>query len=324
MSSKSHTPIKFVFIGNLSTKSILHQESFTYLPSTEKDVKQIFDRWCQLKDHKFSEHSKVPNKNGNYYFTSLKPNQFYLVLAEFYYDEAEIFNMINEIHSKLGVDYNEDNIQEKVNEVILKRQKSQNTSISEINQDINELQVEMRGNVRNLIGNNNQLENLQSQSNQIKDKSLLFENNAREAKRVTCMQNMKLWIILGLIVFAIFLAIIIPLAFKSSKSDTKSQAKEIDIVIKKSEIDDSVSVNTNTYSNDSNIENNNTPSSSTSETESTNSTQNESTNANTTTETSSAVDNTNTEVDGNNNTDSQETQETNTETEESDVLNFLR
>ncbi len=42
---------------------------------------------CALKDQRFEERTKVPNKNGRYYFTCKYPDKFYLALVNEDYSE---------------------------------------------------------------------------------------------------------------------------------------------------------------------------------------------------------------------------------------------
>lgn len=218
----SRTPIKFVFIGNLSKRVIMCQESVTNYPSTEKDSKQIFDRMCMVNMPKFNEHSKVPNKNGNYYFTSLIPSMFYLVLAEASYNETYVFELINEIHSSSIVDSVDDNGLIKLEgrqylKVLIDKYQKKASYISSINNDINDIKIEMKGNIRNLVVNQDSLEGLNKQSNEIKEGSNVFNKNATDLKRITCWQNWKLWIIIILILIAVAIAIFVPIIVSASK-----------------------------------------------------------------------------------------------------------
>jgi len=239
MSSINKTPIQYIFIGDLYQKNIIAQESVTNVPSAEKDSKQIFDRWCMLKKHKYSEHSKVSNKYGNYYFTSLEPDKFYLVLVESNYNESDVFEMINEIHKSDILETPDDNgrITEEgrviLRAMIEKYQKKLETSVmNDINNDMDDIKLDMKGNIRNLIANQEKADELQDQSREIKNQGDLFQKGAEEAKMITCKQNWKLWIIIGIIAIAILLVIIIPIALKnSSKKDTK---EEIIIITKNS------------------------------------------------------------------------------------------
>jgi hypothetical protein len=236
MSSTSKTPIQYLFIGDLYQKNIIAQESVTNMPSAEKDSKQIFDRWCMLKKHKYSEHSKVSNKYGNYYFTSLQPDKFYLVLVESNYNESDVFDLINEIHDSNILETPDDNgrITEE-GRVILRamiekyQQKKQTNIMGDISHDINDIKLNMSGNIRNLIANQENVNELQVQSEQINNNSNLFRKGAEEAKSITCRQNVKLWIIIGLIAVAILIVIIVPIAIKNSgKKETTN--KEIIIL----------------------------------------------------------------------------------------------
>lgn len=232
----SKQSIKYIFIGDLVNKNMICQESYVFHPTTEKDTTQIFQRWCLLQDHKYNEQSKVTNRNGIYYFTSLQPGRFYLVLSESSYDENEVFRMIQEIHESSafqGLD-NQGNLdfqgRKLIRSIVEKHTTKEDSVISDLNNDIDDIKVDMKKNVRNVIMNNDKAEQLNQQSLEIKEGAGIFHNNAKELKKITCLQNWKLWIIIMIITIVILMVLIIPIASNNSEEDT---TEKTDIVVNK-------------------------------------------------------------------------------------------
>lgn len=220
-------PIKYVFIGNLYSKKIMCQESITNFPTSEKDATQIFQRMSLLKDFKFNEHSKVPNKNGNYYFTTLLPNKFYLVLADSSISETIIFDMMEEIHkSSIIDDVDESGVIRsdgvKYLQNLISKYQNKKTLIKDINNDINDIKVEMRSNVKAVVDQHDNLEGLQKQSDDIKLGANLFKENANDLKKEACWQNWKWTIIIVLVVLGIIAIIIIAVVVSKNKKDSDS------------------------------------------------------------------------------------------------------
>lgn len=221
--------IKFFMMGNLSTKKVMLEESFGNSKENDKDAFQIFNRLSMMSSQKFEERSKVSSKNGNIFFTCHLPNKFYLVLAESTFSESLIFELINEVNNSTipeSLDKEGKVIMEgkQYLKILVDKYEKKKSSIADINNDINDIRLEMKSNVKNLIQNKDNVEDLQKQSDQIKDGGELFAKNANEAKKITCWQNWKLIIIIVLIVIGVLLVIIVPIVTTSSSSSTTETA----------------------------------------------------------------------------------------------------
>jgi hypothetical protein len=228
----SGKPIKYVFIGNLNSKKIMCQETVTHFQTTEKDATQLFQRMSLLKDFKFNEHSKVPNKNGNYYFTTLLPNKFYLVLADSNISETVVFEMMEEIHKSSIIDNVDESGVIRVDGVrylqnIISKYQNKKTLIKDINNDINDIKIEMRNNVKAVVDNHDNLEGLQKQSEDIKHGSDLFKDNSNDLKKAACWQNWKLTIIITLVVLGIIAIIIIAVVVSKNKKSSDSTVESL-------------------------------------------------------------------------------------------------
>lgn len=217
--------IKFFLIGNLSTKKVILEESFGSSKESEKDSYQIFSRLCLLSSHRFEERSMVSSKNGNIFFTCHFPNMFYLVLVESNLSESKVFDLISEVNNSTiseSLDKEGSVIIEgkQYIRILVDKYEKKDSIIIDINNDINDIKLDMKSNMKNLIQTKENVETLQKQSENKNDVGQLFAINAYEEKLITCCQNWKLIIIILLIVIGVLLIIIIPILTTSSAAST--------------------------------------------------------------------------------------------------------
>jgi len=221
------TNIKYFFIGNLTTRQAFFDENINATQDTERDIKQIFERICSNKDKKFEERTKVPNKNGNYLFTCLQPNRFYMVLADNKFSETTVFELIKEVNNSSAFDTigENDQIQQHGKsyiKIVIDNYNKKKNNLNEINNDINEIKLEMKNNVRSLIQSKEQASELEKRAEDIKDGADLFAQNANKVKKLACWQNFKLWIIIILIIIGIIIVIVVPIVVSKSGSSGSS------------------------------------------------------------------------------------------------------
>lgn len=219
--------IKYFFIGNLNTRQALFDENINATQDTERDVRQIFERICSTKEKKFEERTKVPNKNGNYLFTSLQPNRFYMVLADNKFSETSVFELIKEVNNSSAFDTigENDQIQQHGKsyiKVVIDNYNRKQSDLNGINNDINEIKLEMKNNVRSLIQSKEQASDLEKRAEDIKDGADLFAKNANKVKKIACWQNFKLWIIIILIIIGIIIVVVVPIVVSKSGSSSNS------------------------------------------------------------------------------------------------------
>ena len=223
--------IKYLFIGDLNKKVIMYQDQIINFASSEIDAKQIFEKICKISDHKYYEQAKVPNKNGNYYFTTLSPKRFYFALVDPNYDQTKVFQLFTEVNNSSSVDsvndYGSINI-DGINYLKLITEKYQNktSNLNGINKDINEIKIEMKQNIVKLVDNKENLEQLNKQSESIKDSAFLFQENSNDLKKQTWWQNCKLWIILILVLLGIIAVIIIVVLVTKNKTKNSNNTTE--------------------------------------------------------------------------------------------------
>lgn len=81
---------------------------------------------------------------------------------------------------------------------------------------MDEVKLVMEDNVRKMIDNGSQLDNLDEKADKMKLQSKAFHGQAHELARIMYWRNMKLKIIIGLIILAVLLYIIVPLIIQAS------------------------------------------------------------------------------------------------------------
>ena len=219
--------IKYVFIGDLSSKKTNLEVNYQNIVQAEQDTKQIFERLCSLNDKNFEEQIKVPNKNGNYFFTCLLPNKFYMILADSNYKESVVFDLITQVHNSSiydSLDNNEHILEEGKNYLknLIDKFENPKSIISDVDNNVNdnEIKIETKGNLRNLTQSKENADEHQLRSKKIKEGTHLFTKNTKEIKKVKCWKNSRLITIIVLIVFGILLIIIIPILVTSKTTET--------------------------------------------------------------------------------------------------------
>jgi hypothetical protein len=219
--------IKYVFLGNSQNLKEIGEYPNNATDISAKESKTIFTTYCRSsKNTKYEERNKVVGTDGNYYFTIMPTNTFYLVLADGEFPQARVFNLIEEIHKEsiyLLVDEKAE--LNKIGKQSLKQicdSYQRDEKLAEVNKDIESIRIEMKQNVKNIVGNLEDVEVLKNQSEKIKDSSNTFAKKSAELKRLTCWSNFKWTIILSVLVIGVLLIIILPIALSGKKKDSEN------------------------------------------------------------------------------------------------------
>lgn len=219
--------IKYVFLGNSQNMKEIGEAPAKVNENLAKEAKTIYTTYCKSQiPSKYEQRNKVVGTDGNYYFMITPSNIFYLVLADVEYPERYVFQLIDEIQREsiyLLVD--EKGELNKLGKQSLKNliENYQNPSnptnkLTNVQNDINDIKIEMNQNIRKVMSNVEDAEELKKKSDKIKDNSNDFNKKAGQLKRLTCWQNCKWTIILGLLIVGILMIIIIPIAVSKSSS----------------------------------------------------------------------------------------------------------
>jgi len=204
--------IKYFLIGDLDTnKPITEYSTNTFSSGEKKTANQIFKKISKTEDRKYDERNIISAKENKYYFISYQPNIVFISFVDGTYPERCVFQMFEEIRSEDILSMINDSTKElnpngrqKLKEIIEKYQeKEQIDKIAAIQEDVNEVKVEVKKNIDKMVEGVEDVEKLQEKSNELKDASKDYKNNAEEVRKITCWQNCKLWIILIIIILII-------------------------------------------------------------------------------------------------------------------------
>ena len=207
----SNKNINYICIANLISKKIIVEyyanKSINEL-FIKKQVKNIIDTILLLNLNSFERHNESINENlkifamlgkSKYYsciaiLNSIYPNRFAYKLLESLYDKAfknqtEIdennkreLNDIQLFMVQLERDYGD---LEKINK------------IKNIQKDVDEIKINVKNNLNGMLENLELVENLNNQSDALREKAQEYKNNAKELKKATWWQNKKVKIAVG-------------------------------------------------------------------------------------------------------------------------------
>jgi vesicle-associated membrane protein 7 len=217
--------IKYLLIGNTDTVKIITEYVVVRTSQTQMEAKQIFEKLSKSQEKKIDERNKIQSNQGNYYFTISRPNVFFLLLVEMNYSERKVFELIENIcDDKIPTMVNDKGELNGSGRQLLKqivdRYQDGSSRLSDVSNDVNEIQLEMKDNIKKVLTNVEDVKKLQESSDRIKLSSDEYKKNAKSLERATWWQNCKLNIIIGSVVLGLLLIIIIPLC--TGKSSSKS------------------------------------------------------------------------------------------------------
>lgn len=210
--------IKFVLIGNMDSKQIVTEYTAIKNDQMKNESKLIFNKICDSPAKtNFYNRNKIQTSSGYTYFITCPENRFYLIIAESSYPERIVYEMIEEINKDniflLTTEKGELNAQGKqsLKALVDKYQEINKVNrISEINDDIDEVKLEMHQNIKKATDNLVKVDDLDKKAYNIKLNADSFKNNAKELERKSCLQNWKWTFILIGIVVALLLIFIVP------------------------------------------------------------------------------------------------------------------
>jgi hypothetical protein len=212
--------IKYLLIGNTDTVKIITEFIVIKNPQTQTEAKQIFEKLSKVSEKKIDERNKIQGSQGNYYFTITSPNYFYLCLVDPSFPERKVFELIESInkdHVPLMInDKGELNASgRQILKGLVDKFQILNGKISDVHNDVNEIQLEMKDNIKKIISNVDDARKLQETSDRIKLNSSEYKKNAKDLERATWWQNCKLTIIIASVVIVLLLVIVLPLVLRN-------------------------------------------------------------------------------------------------------------
>lgn len=209
--------IKVVYIYDSSTQDIFFDYyNLNFISEKEKhkkNIENLIEKLSYIVTLSPSFRHTENLKNENILLTVGSTSRwYYLTIVDRSFSEREGFELLNNIATTFEkkvstkiLELENENSQKKLKseihsyvfEQVKNFSSNDNTIIKKINNDIQDLNVIMRGNIRNVIQTTSEAENLNSQSMQIKDAAEAFKKDTKEMRKITYWQNKKLTLVGG-------------------------------------------------------------------------------------------------------------------------------
>jgi hypothetical protein len=229
-------PIKLFFLGNSNTVTPIgsYPDQRSLSKNILKELNQIFELYCKANIKQYDIRSKVPGKEGYYFFMISSTNVFYLIHADQSLQDRDAFALIDEVQKEniyLMVDNSSQRLNSVGNNHLKQTIESYITNVisrshlNQINIELKETKEIMQDNIKAMTVNLEDAKDLEDKSNKIKEGADIFQKEAGKVKRATWWQNCK-WLIILIIVIVLLLVIILPISFSVGKKDDKDKKKE--------------------------------------------------------------------------------------------------
>ena len=205
--------IKYFLIGDIDTSKIITEYSTNLISSKEKkNASQIFNRLCKSSERRYDENNIITAKENKYYFSLFQPSTVFITYALDAYPQSLIFELFEEIKNKNILSMiNEEtkelnpNGRQDLKQMIEKYQESEKLKrMEEINKNIDEVKIEVKKNINNMIQSIGDVEELGEKSQELCEESKEYMQNIEYDKKITWWQSAKFRIIiLTIFVFVI-------------------------------------------------------------------------------------------------------------------------
>ena len=205
--------IKYFLIGDIDTSKIITEYSTNLISSKEKkNAIQIFKRICKSNERRYEENNIITAKDNKYYFSLFQPSTVFISYALNSYPQTLIFELFEEIKkSNILTLINEEtkelnpNGRQDLKQMIEKYQENEKLKrFEEIKKDIDEVKIEIKKSVNNMLDNVESVENLEERINELNEETKEYMGNAEYDKKITWWQNAKFRIIaLSIVIFII-------------------------------------------------------------------------------------------------------------------------
>ena len=205
--------IKYFLIGDIDTSKIITEYSTNLISSKEKkNAIQIFKRICKSNERRYEENNIITAKDNKYYFSLFQPSTVFISYALNSYPQTLIFELFEEIRkSNILTLINEEtkelnpNGRQDLKQMIEKYQENEKLKrFEEIKKDIDDVKIEIKKSVNNMLDNFESVENLEERINELNEETKEYMNNAEYDKKITWWQNAKFRIIaLSIVIFII-------------------------------------------------------------------------------------------------------------------------
>ena len=205
--------IKYFLIGDIDTSKIITEYSTNLISSKEKkNAIQIFKRICKSNERRYEENNIITAKDNKYYFSLFQPSTVFISYALNSYPQTLIFELFEEIRkSNILTLINEEtkelnpNGRQDLKQMIEKYQENEKLKrFEEIKKDIDDVKIEIKKSVNDMLDNVESVENLEERINELNEETKEYMNNVEYDKKITWWQNAKFRIIaLSIVIFII-------------------------------------------------------------------------------------------------------------------------
>ncbi len=205
--------IKYFLIGDIDTSKIITEYSTNLISSKEKkNAIQIFKRTCKSNERRYEDNNIITAKDNKYYFSLFQPSTVFISYALNSYPQTLIFELFEEIKkSNILTLINEEtkelnpNGRQDLKQMIEKYQENEKLKrFEEIKKDIDDVKIEIKKSVNNMLDNVESVENLEERINELNEETKEYMNNVEYDKKITWWQNAKFRIIaLSIVIFII-------------------------------------------------------------------------------------------------------------------------
>ena len=196
--------IKYFLIGDIDTSKIITEYSTNLISSKEKkNAIQIFKRLCKSTERRYEENNIISAKDNKYYFSLFQPSTVFISYALNSYPQTLIFELFEEIKKNnilnmINEETKELNPNGRMNlkEIIENFQENEKMKkFQEIKKDIDEVKIEIKKNINNMVDNINNTENLEKRVNELNEETKEYMQNTEYDKKITWWQSAKFRII---------------------------------------------------------------------------------------------------------------------------------
>ena len=209
--------IKYFLIGDIDTSKIITEYSTNLISSKEKkNAIQIFKRICKSNERRYEENNIITAKDNKYYFSLFQPSTVFISYALNSYPQTLIFELFEEIRkSNILTLINEEtkelnpNGRQDLKQMIEKYQENEKLKrFEEIKKDIDDVKIEIKKSVNNMLDNVESVENLEERINELNEETKEYMSNSEYDKKIECWQSAKFRIIALSVVILVIVVVL--------------------------------------------------------------------------------------------------------------------
>ena len=209
--------IKYFLIGDIDTSKIITEYSTNLISSKEKkNAIQIFKRICKSNERRYEENNIITAKDNKYYFSLFQPSTVFISYALNSYPQTLIFELFEEIKkSNILTLINEEtkelnpNGRQDLKQMIEKYQENEKLKrFEEIKKDIDDVKIEIKKSVNNMLDNVESVENLEERINELNEETKEYMSNSEYDKKIECWQSAKFRIIALSVVILVIVVVL--------------------------------------------------------------------------------------------------------------------